>query len=226
VKKMKALFRVAHSTFRQEGLVSLLRRSAIFVLERFYWSRRYYIFEHDADWADDVNEADFMPKTDEFEFRVVSTASEAGKLDMEVVESSWHGFTAEDALERGSIACCTLVGNELAHVMWVAPNDRARDYMRLPPMSIDISQGEYCANGWTNPRYRRMGFAQYTSLKAVRALRDRGLNRDRYVVNQRNVASLLTFGRFESKMCGEARHLKLLWWRLWKEWPTDSGIGN
>ena len=98
--------------------------------------------------------------------------------------------------------------------------------MRMLPMSIDISQGEYCASGRTNPKYRRMGFAQYTSVRAVEVLRERGLNRDRYAIDQRNVASLLTFGRFESKVCGEAHHMKLLWWRFWKEWPTDSGVAN
>jgi ribosomal protein S18 acetylase RimI-like enzyme len=222
VKKVEALLGAANSIFRQEGLSALLRRSFIFLVERFYWSRSHYIFEYDAERLEDLNENDFMPKSDGFEFRVVSAADQASGLAMEIVDSGWHRFRAKDALQRGAIACFTLVGNELAHVMWVAPNERARDYMRFTPISVDPSQGEYCASGWTNPKYRRMNFARYTSVKAVQALKERGLTKDRYTVNKRNVPSLQTFGRFESRLCAEARYMKLLWWRFWREWPIDS----
>jgi hypothetical protein len=223
VKNTEALFRAVNSTFRRKGLFALLKRYINFLLERLYWRRDYYIFEYDSERLEELNDNDYMPRISGFEFAAITSISQIGDMPMGIADSLWHGFRAEEALRRGAIACLTRLGDEPAHVWWAAPNEKAMDYMRVPPMKIDTSQGEYCTSSWTNPKYRRMGFAQYTGMKGVQAIRARGLTRNLYTINKRNVPSLRAFGPPESKLCAEARHLKVLWWRFWKERPLDSG---
>jgi len=226
VKNTEALFRAVNSTFRQEGLSALLRRSFVFLVDRVFWYRRYHVFERDANREQGLDEKDFLPEVDGFEFRVVSDAVEARALAVDIVNPVFHGFSAEDALQKGAIACFTLRGNEPGYVMWVAPNEKARDCIGVMPQRVDFSRGEYLASGWTNPKYRRMGLDRYTSRKAVLALSGRGLTRLRYTVNHSNRPALLATNRAGASLCAEARHLKVLWWRFWKERPLDSGEAN
>ncbi len=97
---MEALFRAVNSTFRQEGLFALLRRSFLFLVGRVFWYRRYHVFERDADREQGLDDEDFLPDVDGFEFRVIATAAEARALAVDIVDPGFHRFSPEDALQK------------------------------------------------------------------------------------------------------------------------------
>ncbi len=227
IREASIPFAEAALIFRQEGLIPLLRRASAFLVSPFFSYETHYLFEYAVENIDNVNEADFMPRTDGFAFKTVSTKEEADELEAGGVDFRCWSFNCREKLDSGAVIFCVLVGEELAHMRWVALTQSAKDCMRQPPFRVDFSSGEYCVGVWTNPKHRRKRFAQYAFLKATQFLRDRGKTRSRSAVLKGNVASLAAVALFGAKRYAEARYLKLFWWEFWKEKPLDSmGAGS
>ena len=214
------LFTRAKQILQTEGLVPLVRRGFPFVVTSFFRYRTYALYEYALVDIQKLNEADFMPKIDNFTLKIISTNQEADELEAEGLEFRSQVANAKQRLEKGAIAFCIFVDRELANIAWVALTQEAKDSLDEPPFRVDFPNGEVCGgNVWTNPRYRRMRLSEYIRFKRSQFLLETGRVIWRGAIPGANSATQRAVAKFSPKIYAEERYLKILWWKSWKEKP-------
>ena len=146
-------------------------------------------------------------------------------MNQELEELAGEGFsfqsrylTFRERLGRGAIAVCIFVDRELAHMAWFAATKEAKVSLNEPPLIVDFSKNEACHGGtWTNPKYRGMRLAAYAGFKGFHYLWQKGMVVSRAAAAKSNTASERSYAVFGPRIYAEARYLKILWWKYWKE---------
>jgi len=215
----------AKQILQKEGLIPPVKRGFPFVarlVSRYicqYWTR--YLVEDDL--LVDKSEVDFLPRIQKFTFRMVSTNAEADELEKEGLEFRSQIINAKESLDKGAIAFCIFVGQELASISWAAMTQQAKDALEKMPYRVDFPNGEACHEGlWTNPKYRGMGLAPYGAFKRLQFMRDSGKVVARGSVAKSNISSRQAATKHDTKYYAEARYLKILWWKWCKEKPLEQ----
>jgi len=216
---MSVLLRRAKQIFQTEGLIFLLRRGLEFF--RVFQYGTYYLYEnYPSEVLKGRTEADVMPRIQNFTFRVVSTNQQADELEDEGLEFRSQVTKAREKLDRGAIALCVFVERELGYIDWNAFTEEAKKMVDPLPYKVDFANNEICDGGaWTNPKYRRMGLSRYASFKEHQFLQEKGVVTNRYSIFMSNIASQRSVAKFGPRMYAEARYLRVLWWKFWKEKP-------
>ena len=113
------------------------------------------------------------------------------------------------------------MGRELANIGWITLNNPAKDSLIDLPLQVDFSNREACTGGAaTTPKYRNMGLMRYNYFKRLEFLKENGWLRDRAAVSKSNIAAQAGVARIGGvNIYAEARFLKLLWWKYWREKP-------
>ena len=223
MRSTTVLFKTAKQIYRTEGLTPLLRRGFAFVEGCFFRYETYYLYELPTENVRELNEADFLPNIDNFILKTISTNQEADDLEADGFEFRSQVINARERLDNGAIAFCIFVEQDLAHIGWVAMSQEGKDSLNEPPYKTDCSAHEAWWGGvWTNPKYRRMGLLTYADIKRLEFLLDKGIVTSRYLTTKGNIASLKSNARFNSRIYGEGRYLRILWWKLWKERPLSQ----
>ena len=147
---------------------------------------------------------------------------------LESLEDRSQVTKAREKLDKGAVALCIFVEQELAHISWVAMTEEAKKMVDPLPYKVDFANSEACMGGaWTNPKYRRMGLMEYGVYKRRQFQVERGLGIARGSIAARNVPSAGVAAKVGSNMYAEAHYLRILWWKCWKEKPLaqDNGFG-
>jgi len=187
----------------------------------------YYLYEQSTANIMDYNEADYVPRIDGLTMKLVWTNEQANELEAEGFEFRSHTVNARERLDKGAIAHCWFVGLELVSFSWLALNQQAKDALPEPPYKVDFLNAESCAGDiWTKPEYRRMGIRTYGRVKRMQFLLDNGIATNRAAVAKWNIASQGVYTKFNANIYGEARYLKILWWKWWKEKPLPQLNGE
>ena len=222
VTKLTSLFSRAKQIYETEGIVALLRRAFSFVIGHSFQYQTYYILERTLENVRKLNEADFMPKIDHFDLKIVSTNQEADELEADGLEFRSHVPHGRERLDKGAVAFCIFVGRELASIGWVAMTQKAKDSLNEPPYKVDFLNNEACVTAvWTNPEYRRMGLREYGAFKRHRFMLDHGVITRRIVIAKRNIAFHTGSAKAGSRAYAEGRYLRILWWKSWRERPLS-----
>ena len=219
LKAMIELIPRAREVLREEGVRSVLTRGLPIVRSWFFEYGNYYLYEH---ILEDGNEADFLPKINNFTFRIVSSNEEADALAKSTgVDFRKHFIDSRKRLDKGAIAFCLFIDGEAAHTGWVALNEEARKSVDSLPYKIDFANGEACTGGTgTLTKYRGKGLMVYGYFKRFQFLWEKGVRISRNAVDVRNIASQHAHAKFNHKICARGRYLKILWWKSWKELPV------
>jgi len=200
----------------------MLRRAFLFLAYCLLEYRSYYLTEHSHENIQQLKEADFMPKVNDFTFKIVTSSQEADELEAHGYEfrSYPHGFDDRKALDSGAIAFCIFVGGDLASVGWTATTQYAKDSFDQSRFKGDFSgEDAFIGAVWTNPKYRRMGFRTYRVFKIRQFLLDKGIATTRGCVTKGNIAGLVSGIRIGDSIYAEGHYLRILWWKSWKEKP-------
>jgi len=220
ISRLVFLLRRANQILQIEGLVPLVRRGFSFVAGRIFRYETYYLYEYATENVQKLNEADYMPRIDDFTLKVVSSNQESDRLETEGLEFRSQVANARKRLEKGAVAFCIFAGSELISITWCALTQKAKDSFYEPPYNVEFSKGEACGgNGWTHPQYRHMGLLMYIGFKTREFLMENGITKYRSAWPKENIASLKSYAKFGPKRIAEARYLKILWWKWWKEKP-------
>ncbi len=223
MSRLTELFTRAKQILQTEGLIPLFRQAFAFVVRRSFSCGTSYLYEYATENVRKLNEADFMPKIDNFTFKIISTNHEADELEakgLEFLQFRSPLNNDRDRLEKGAIALCIFIGRELAHIHWIAVTEEAMEILGEPPYRVDFSNNEACSGGsWTNPKYRRMGISNYVNFKALQFLDERGKVIERSAIATRNIASQRSRQPNPPKLYAQGRYLRILWWESWKEKP-------
>ncbi len=213
-----AMLKRAKDILETEGLKPLLTRGFNFVRLRFFEYGDFYLYEYTIK---ERSEADFLPKIQDFTFKMISGNEEADKL-AEAIGSDFRRrfIKARRMLDKGAIAFCIFVKGEIAHIGWIALSEEAHKAVDNLPYRVDFSNNEACTGGTqTIPQYRGKGLMAYGYFKRFEFLREKGIVVSRNAVVKSNIASQKAHARFSPGVHAEAKHLRLLWWHFWKEKP-------
>ena len=201
-----------------EGWVSLIRRGFAFMLHQLYENRTYYLSGHTAEDFRNLNEADFVPKIDNFTLKIISTNQEADALEADGLEFRSYVTNASDRLNKGATAFCVFIERELASIGWTAITQYAKDSFEPSSFKVDFLNNQSWSGGaWTNPKYRRMGLSLYCNFKRLEFLFGKGIVIDFGSIAKENIASWRSIPLFNSRIYAEVRYLRILWWKWWKE---------
>ena len=215
-------FRRAKQIYQTQGLLSLVRRAFSFVIGRFFQYKTYYVLERALENVRKLNEADFLPKIDHFDLKIVSTNQEADELEAEGYEFRSQIVKARKSLDKGAVAFCIFVGRQITSIGWVAMTQEAKDSLNEPPYKVDFLNNEACATAvWTNPEYRRMGLHEYGVFKRHRFMLDHGVRTSRIIIAKWNIAFHTGSAKAGSRAYAQGRYLRILWWKFWKEKPLS-----
>ncbi len=218
ISTLVAMLKRAKDILKTEGLKPLLTRGFDFVKVWFLEYGDYYLYEYTLK---ERNEADFLPQIQDFTLKIISSNEEADKL-AEAMGSDFRRrlVTARSMLDKGVIAFCIFVKGEIAHIGWVALSEEAHKAVDNLPYRVDFSNNEACTGGTeTIPQYRVKGLMTYGCVKRFQFLRENGKVISRNAVEKSNIASQKALAKFGPRIYAEARYLKLLRWRFWKEKP-------
>ncbi|MGB2798801.1 MAG: hypothetical protein WBC82_02995 [Dehalococcoidia bacterium] len=214
------LFSRAKQIYQTEGGIALFRRACTFVAYSLFEYRTYYLWGNDVEDVRSSNEADFMPKVDNFTLKIISTNQEADELEAGGLEFRSHVPNGRERLDKGAVAFCIFIGRELANIVWVAMTQQAKDSLNQPPFKVDFSNNESLSAGsWSSPKYRRKGLQVYNNLKRFEYLLDKAVVVDWGALEKGNIGAQKANTEFGGKIYAEGRHLRILWWKSWKETP-------
>ena len=217
---MSALLRRAKQILQTEGLMAVLRRGLEFF--RVFQYGTYLLYEgHPQEELKGKTEADFVPKIQQFTFKMVFTNQQADELEAEGLEFRSQVTKAREKLDKGAVALCIFVEKDSAHIWWDAFTEEAKQLIDPLPYKVDFENSEICGGGaWTNPKYRRMGFSKYCTVKGIQFRKRRGIVANRYSTSTSNIAAQGSAAKFNPEIYAEARYLRFLWWKSWKEKPV------
>ena len=219
VSKLTTLLRRAKQILQTEGLWTVLRRGLEFF--RVFQYGTYYLYEsHPPEILQVKTEAECMPKIKNFTFKIISTNQEADELEAEGLEFRSQVTAAREKLDKGVVALCVFVEENLAYIGWDAFTEEAKKMIDPLPYKVDFANNEVCGGGaWTTPKYRRMGLTTYAGFKEHQFLTERGIVTNRYSISMSNIACQDMAAKFGDRVYAEARYLRILWWKSWKEKP-------
>jgi len=214
------LWRRSRHIRQREGVASLLRRARGFLTYCLFEHRVYYLYEHSTDSVLEVNEADVLPAIRNLTFHVVSSNEAADRLEVTGLELRSYMGNAREALDKGAVARCTFVDEELAHIGWVVMSEEACGAFAEPPCKVNFGNGEAMRAGvWTNPKYRGLGLHRWNTFKRMQFMRDRGIAISRGAIAKQNLVAQKAHRLYGPAPYAEGRYLRILWWKSWRERP-------
>ncbi|MGB2800332.1 MAG: hypothetical protein WBC55_05405 [Dehalococcoidia bacterium] len=213
-------FERAKQIYQTGGFGPLMRQAAVFAAGLLFLYQTYYVCANITENVARLSEAAFTPRIDDFTLEIVSSNQQAEELEARGFEFRSFVSNAIERLDKGAIAFCVFAGGELANLAWLATTQQAQDSLNQPPIGVDYSSNEaYTGGAWTHPKYRQAGLHSYNTFIRMEFSLRNGIVRNRYVVAKRNLAPQAADAKFGNVRYREARLLKVLWWKSWKERP-------
>lgn len=227
MRRLTVLLKRAKQILQTEGFVSLVRRGFALLAYCLFEHRSYWLWGNDVEDVRSSNEADFMPKIDNFTLKIISTNQEADELEAGGLEFRSHVPNGRERLDSGAVAFCIFTGRELANISWVAMTQQAMDSLNKPTFKVDFSNNESWSGGsWSSPKYRRKGLQVYNNLKRFEYLLDKAVVVDWGALEKGNIGAQKANTEFGGKIYAEGRHLRILWWKSWRERALTTDSGN
>lgn len=176
INRLIQLFGRAKFILQTEGLIPLIRQGFAFLLDSFFQYRIYYLYQEKLQEKEEMNEADSMPRIQDFTFKIVSTHQQSDELVADGFEFRYSEGIHRERLDKGAIAFCIFFGRELAHIAWLIMTEEAKRSIHGLPIQVDFSNNEALHGyGWTKPKYRGMRLNTYTHFKRRQFCRERGI---------------------------------------------------
>ena len=218
--RLSQLAASARDILRAEGFVTLLQRGFQYALLQvpFFRYGSYYLYEIQTS---ELNEADFLPRIQNFTFRTICSNAEADELAAATGYYFRQRFgKARERLDRGAIATCIFIYGEIAHIAWVALNEEAKEAISPLRQRVNFSRGEaYTGRGMTMTKYRGKGLLVYGSFKRLQLVRDKGVSVLRYNVDSSNTVAQKGLSVFNPLLYARAKYIRILRWKYWRETP-------
>ena len=207
---------------KTEGVISFTGRILSFLVRHIFCYETYYVSETDLD-NQAVNPADFIPDLANLTFKTFTSNKEAD----EHVANGFEDFrlyhrNARRGLDKGAIAICLFVGNEVGYLTFIARCEEAVRVFNEMPYRVDFSSKRaYSVGAITVPKHRRKGLKTYGVLFRDETSREMGVATIRAVIRTDNIANLRASATLGRRAIARARYIRFLWWKFWKETAID-----
>lgn len=203
---------------QKEGIRTFLSQVFSFLCSFFYSRGSYSIYEKTLTKNEQYS---FKPKLQNVEVKIISTPEEFNQLISNGYDFKMMLF--KDKLKKGAVAYCALVNKELAHVTWVAFNEKVKKEIDPLPFQIAFQNKEACSGAsFTEPKFRGKGLLSYIYACIFPSLEQRGIVNDKFTIEVNNISSQKAHAKFNPTIIGKGHYLKILWWNFWKEEPVKE----
>jgi hypothetical protein len=217
---------------RDSGLLALLKHGLRFLIRPVYEYHFYYLYEKPlvaTDIETKLAKNKSKLNTVELNFKVVSSNQEAERLEKEGYEFRSHStnFNLNHTrytllLDYGLTAFCTFKEKEFVAVSWIINSQKTQDKVKPPPIAINYESENYIRGVWCHPKYRGIGIHSYSCNRRDLYLAQMGINmlRGASVREKQKIQTIAE--AMGSRKYGQARYLKILFWRFWQESHFDK----
>lgn len=214
--KVSDLFRVGKDILRQDGLICFIRRVFFFSVRLLCDYQIYYIYQKALN---ETSESKVMPKIQDSSLNIISSPDQVSELMANGFDINLDLSTEEvkRRLNEGAILFCVFIGQELAHISWVALTNKAK--MDFLPLFIDYQNEAYIENCVTTPRYRGLGLYPYTLYQILQFLGTKDKTRVKIATQKANTNSIKGITKAGFEIWGSKRLFKILRLKFWKEEP-------
>lgn len=211
----------ARYILRNEGSISLLRRTFLYLSSLIFRYKEYYVRQH---FVGELNEADFLPKVKDFTFKLITSnemANDWAKQTGFDFRNQIH--YARQRLDVGAVAFCIFIQNRLASIHWVGLNQKAKNSINPKPIQVNFSEHQgYTGGGETVPKHRGKGLMSYAWFHRNNYMKQQGITMLIGADATDNIAIYKVQTKFPFKISAKARYIKFLWWQWWKETPLPE----
>ena len=223
--RMGVLFRRSGEILQKEGLLPFIKRAFLFSVRSFggFFFRygNYYIYEKTLN---ETTEFEFTPKTQNPTLKILYTPMEVDELTAEGFDfSSYSNIeNLKEGLSKGAILFGVFIDRDIAHASWATMTKKSN---MDPILSLSIKDWQKKASigpSITNPKYRGLGLYPYTLCKICEYLKGKNKQSVNITTSKHNIPSTKGISKAGFGISGEARYLKLLFWKFWKEKPTKE----
>jgi hypothetical protein len=216
--RMSNLYFRVRALFLKGGRLRTLVREALVSL-RLYDKSIVYIIEVEMK---ERNESDFMPKINNFTFKILTNKSQIDELINNNFKLVYKPTKIKNRLERGAIGFCIFIEKELVSIDWVGMTEVAKKAFNDYPYKVDYANRQASKGGsWTNPKFRNMGLATYLRFKEEQFLIDKGVIKHRCIIETNNIPAIKAHEKASQGedyiICARAVYLRILGLRFWKE---------
>ena len=106
-------------------------------------------------------------------------------------------------LNEQAFPFCIFVNKDLAHITWLALNDRGKMYVDGGfnwPLKINWSRIGYWGLAYTNPKFRKSSFYRYTHEQIQKFLLNKNIKINSFGMRKNNLASIGAMSKYEPKI--------------------------
>ena len=219
---LAVVWRRANDILRKEGPKEFYVLASDFFASRLYKYEEYYLYEHTLKPRD---EKLFLPATKDYELRLIRTNTEADRLAKDTgFDFRKNLIKGKERLESGCIAFVVIVGGKLAHIGWVATDEKGKEALDPLPYKVDFTAHQACTGGtYTFPEFRDKKLMAYGYYARFEYLRQQGFKTTRNAVEAYHLASQKTHAKVGPAVLGKAGSRTLLGKKSWKERPLKPG---
>jgi hypothetical protein len=221
MNKLGVIVKRSIDILKTEGLKNLLSHSLDYLATKLFKREYFYVYQHTIKVREG---SQYMPKLNDFDFRIVSSNAEADILAKEMGDDFRSRIIrASERLNKGAVAFVVYIQREFAYIGWAALTEEAKYAIDPRPCKADFANKQaYTGGSFTSPRYRGKGLMTYVYFRIFEFLRHQGITASKNIVSVHNLASQKVHAKFNPKICARARYTKILWWQFWKEFPINS----
>jgi len=216
------LVRKVLQIYKDEGLLSVIRRSFAYIFHNVLSYETYYLIKI-AVQDGQIKQPKQIDFADELTNQWIESNKQADELAREYEDFRLHARNAHRILDAGGIATCTYIGKELANFGWVATNKTAMKAMSHMPMYVDFDNKEvYASYSYTVPKYRRKGLRYHRLFFRYKMFTEKGLEIERSAMRTNNYVSLkANSDRPEYMITARGRSFRIMGLSFWKETPMN-----
>jgi len=113
-----------------------------------------------------------------------------------------------------AIAFCCVIDKHLAHMTWVALNQKAMEIIEPLPIKIDWDSEACWGMAQTSSSYKRLRLYSFVHAQICMYLKSKGIKKNKFSINKNNLPSNQAMGIFQSKVYADAYYLKFFIWEF------------
>jgi hypothetical protein len=216
---VKYIYSGIRGILKHEGVKSLILRGFVFLLNRSIMFEDYYVVVVDYKDVDKENEADFLPRTDNYFGKAISTNQEADELVANGFELGAYELNLRTSLDKGAVAICVFVGKEFAHISCLADNPRGKVTVDPRPFNVDFQNGEIViGKALTVRKFRNFHLRTYGAYILRKYCREKGIKGARFSLRVNNYPAMAIGTQPTNRIViSKCRFIKILWFKHLKE---------
>ena len=173
--------------------------------------KEYFLYEED-----NLSYYKLKPKLDQAQFIFFSDYQKFQELieeqGMELLDFDIRFI--KYMFDNEAIAFCSVIENHLAHMTWVALDEKSMKKIERFPMKIDWKNEACWGMAQTSSSYKRLGLYSCVHAQVAMYLKSKGIQKNKFVVNKKNTSSNQAMSIFQSKVFADGYCVKFMFWEF------------